>query len=80
MSIKQNYKFIQISVEDLLYEGKRLGLDTHRSEEIVQQTLGQIPYAFEKAGKEYGLEETAAQVLDDLRQLSVVRFVSDYWS
>lgn len=79
MSIKQNYKFIHMSVEDLVYEGKRLGLDTGSAEEIVERILTAIPEAFERVGQEHGYEETAARVLKGLKELSVARFVSSYW-
>ena len=33
----------------------------------------------QKVGKEYGLEDSVAKILDGLERLSVARFVTDYW-
>lgn len=79
MSIRKKYKFIQISPEDLVFEGKRLGLSQDRAEQIVEDIFSSIPKALEKVGQEEKLEKSAARILDGLENLSPARFVSDYW-
>ncbi|MDY3048401.1 MAG: HipA domain-containing protein [Rothia sp. (in: high G+C Gram-positive bacteria)] len=79
MAINKKYKFTKISDEDLVVEGQRLGLSKRRSQGLVKEILGQLPEAFQKVGKEYGLEDSVAKILDGLERLSVARFVTDYW-
>lgn len=80
MGIKKQYKFSQISDEDLVFEGQRLGLSLERAQELVEEVLTRLPQAFEKVGEEYGLEDSAAKILGGLGRYSPARFVSAYWS
>ena len=79
MGIKKNYRFTQISDEDLVFEGQRLGLPRQRAQELVEEILSCLPEAFEETGKEHGLEDAAAKIVDGLGRLSPARFVSNYW-
>lgn len=79
MGIKKNYRFTQISDEGLVFEGQRLGLPRQRAQELVEEILSYLPEAFEETGKEHGLEDAAAKIVDGLGRLSPARFVSNYW-
>lgn len=79
MGIKKNYRFTQISDEGLVFEGQRLGLPKQRAQELVKEILSCLPEAFEETGKEHGLEDAAAKIVDGLGRFSPARFVSNYW-